>query len=400
MALPRYRRDAIIMNASFPLVTLRPIADGRHAWAALMLDVAPADSAAIAAVFSEFGLTEALGSLPCVLTLPDTAAVAATLPAPQIVLRLPVALCCDPARAEALHALRARGFRLMAAGLPPAGHVLSDSVHALSLDCPAHGAPAGLGAWLNRLPGPNLAIGDGAGDAENCHFQWLAGFALGKDHRHAPAHKAADAPNRLLLLELLSKVANDADSHDIEATIKRDPQLSYYLLKLVNSVGFSLVSKITSFNQAITLLGRRQLQRWLQLLLYARTSDNEQANALLPRAAMRAGLTEALCKAKGGTHDAQDRAFMAGMFSLLDRLFGTPIEEIIAPLNLADDVSAALVHGAGELGTLLRVMAASDEPAAGPELSARLAEAGVDNETWARCLISACHWAVQVSCEA
>jgi EAL and modified HD-GYP domain-containing signal transduction protein len=91
---------------------------------------------------------------------------------------------------------------------------------------------------------------------------------------------------------------------------------------------------------------------------------------------------------------------MAGMFSLLDRLFGMPIEEIIGPLNLADDVAAALAQGSGQLGSLLHVIAASDEPAAATELAARLAAAGVDNETWARCLISACHWAVQVSCEA
>jgi EAL and modified HD-GYP domain-containing signal transduction protein len=396
---PRLVDNLNNMSGSFPLVTLRPVTDGRGAWAALMLDAAPGDGAAIATIFGEFGLATALGPLPCVLSVAYPEA-AEALPASQIMLRLPLALCCDPIRCDALHALRARGFRLMADGLPDPGQALCDSVHALSVTCSADGVPAGLDAWLARLPGPNLALGAAAGGhVGHSHFQWQTGFPPDAPH-HAAGQRSADAPNRLLLLELLSQVANDADSHEIEATIKRDPQLSYYLLKLVNSVGFSLTTKITSFNQAITLLGRRQLQRWLQLLLYARTVDGGKANALLPRAAMRAGLTEALCKDGGGTRDAQDRAFMTGMFSLLDRLFGAPIGEIIGPLNLADDVCAALTHGAGPFGTLLRAVAASEDAAGNAELAASLAEAGIGNESWAHCLVSACHWAVQVSCEA
>ncbi|HEX8963906.1 MAG TPA: HDOD domain-containing protein [Rhodocyclaceae bacterium] len=388
------------MSQPFPLVTLLPATDGRNAWAALLLDCVPPDAAAVARMLGEFGLAEALGPLPCVLSVAEPAALAPALPAARMVLRLPVALCCDAARADELQSLRARGYRLMADGLPAAGAILDDAIQALCVACPAHGVPAGLGAWLARLPGPHLALGgDPAVHAGACHFQWLAGFPPDRPHGH-PAPRAADAPNRLLLLELLAKVANDADSHEIEATIKRDPQLSYYLLKLVNSVGFSLTAKITSFNQAITLLGRRQLQRWLQLLLYARTSEGERASALLPRAAMRAGLTEALCRVRGGARDAQDRAFMAGMFSLLDRLFGMPIAEIIAPLNLADDVAAALTGKGGAFAALLRAVAASEDGAGRDELQAALADAGIDNEAWARCLASACGWAVQVSCEA
>ncbi len=387
------------MSSSFPLVTLQPVTDARNAWAALMLEATPADGAAIARVFGEFGLAATLDTLPCVLTLPDLAGVDASLPAAQIVLRLPAAFCCDAANAEPLHALRAKGFRLMATGLPAPGQAPAADVDALALGCPGTTMPIGMGAWLARLPGPHLALGVAtAGCPGRCHFQWLAGH-VPDAARHGAPGKGGDAPNRLLLLELLSQVANDADSHDIEATIKRDPQLSYHLLKLVNSVAFALTTKIASFSQAITLLGRRQLQRWLQLLLYARSHDGDQANALLPRAALRAGLTEALCKAQGGTHEAQDRAFMAGMFSLLDALFGMPIAEIVQPLNLADDVLAALTQRAGALGAQLRAVEAS-ENATAAELDAILAAAGIGHEDWARSLVSACRWAIQVSREA
>lgn len=386
------------MGHAFPLVTLQPVSDSRHAWAALSLGVTPPDDASVARIFGEFGLADALGPLRCIVDPVDAHILAAAIPPERAVLRMPVARCCDPAQDGLLHELKAKGFRLMADGLPEAGRHLSDAVHAFALRCPAHGVHAGMDVWLRRLPGPHLALGAvPSGCLQACHLHWFTGVACGAGHGHVPA-RSIDAPSRLLLLELLAKVANDADSHEIETIIKRDPQLSYHLLKLVNSVGFALTTRISSFNQAITLLGRRQLQRWLQLLLYAHTRDGDKANPLLPRAAMRAGLTEALCQASGGTPEMYDRAFMAGMFSLLDELFGMPIEEIVGPLHLADDVYTALTRHSGALGALLNAVAAGEGD--GAELAARLAEAGIDNETWARSLVSACRWAVLVSCEA
>lgn len=387
------------MSDVFPLVTLKPVSDMRNAWVALLLDATPAlGDGALARIFGEFGLGEALGPLPCIVTLSDLSPELTALPAERIILRLPVAVCCDRANDGALHALHARGFRLMATGLPPPGQTPAADVHALALTCPGAGAPGGVGDWLGSLPGPHMALGaEEVTCPGRCYFQWLAGHSVAATR---PAHgKGGDAPNRPLLLELLSKVANDADSHEIEAVIKRDPQLSYHLLKLVNSVSFALTTKIASFNQAITLIGRRQLQRWLQLLLYARTHAGGIANALLPRAALRAVLTEALCESTGGGRDAQERAFMAGMFSLLDQLFGMPLAKIIKPLNIADDVVGALTERSGPLGLLLRAVEAGELSTA-DELAAALAAAGVSSEDWARSVVRACEWAVQVSREA
>ena len=387
------------MSSPFPLVTLQPVSDMRNAWVGLLLDTQPApDGEDLARICGEFGLGAALGALTCIVTLPDLAQGVDSLPADRTMLRLPIAFCCDRGNDEALQALHSRGYRLMASGLPLPGQVPFAGVEALALMCPGQTTPVGMGEWLGKLPGPHLALGAAQITCPGrCHFKWLTGHF---PETVKPAHgKGGDAPNRVLLLELLAKVANDADSHQIEAVIKRDPQLSYHLLRLVNSVAFALTTKIASFNQAIALLGRRQLQRWLQLLLYARTKKDDVANPLLPKAALRAGLAEALCEKSGGSRDAQDRAFMAGMFSLLDVLFGMPLAEIMAPLNLADEVVDALTTRAGQLGLLLRAIEAG-ENSAGDELDAILAKAGISREDWARSLIHACQWAIQVSHEA
>ena len=329
-------------TTTFPLISLRPVRDERKAWTALLLETRPAPTADdLGLIFGDFGLVAALDGLPCIVGLPDLDVGLAALPTPDIALvRLPDAWCADPANAGALQGLRDAGYRL-APVLPQ----------------------------QDELPRPE------------------------------PAGKGGDASNRMLLLELLSQVVNDADDHQIEATVKRDPQLSYHLLKLVNSVAFAPTTKIASFSQAIVLLGRRQLQRWLQLLLYARARKDDMANPFLPLAAMRAGVTEALCARRGGSREMQDRAFMVGMFSLLDRLFAMPIADIVTPLNLADDATQALVDGGGPLGLSLRA-AVAGEKGPGDELAAVLAEAGLSHEAWARSIIHACQWAIQISREA
>jgi EAL and modified HD-GYP domain-containing signal transduction protein len=386
-------------SSSFPLITLRPAVDFRNAWIALLLESdAPLDSGMLERVLFEAGLAETLDILPCTAPADPAAidaALGARLPPGRLVLRVPVAIAADPAWHAQLAALQEAGFGLMATGFPAADALLFPGIASLAVACPGHAMPQGFGDWLRKLPGPHLALGT----TENvcpgfCKFHWLGGHLAG----HAPP-PPGDLTTQGLLLKLLARVMADADADELDDLIRRDPSLSYHLLKLVNSVGVGASRKIDNLAQAIAILGRRQLQRWLQLLLYVRPHGSDQASPLLPRAAMRAALAEGLARRSGLSREAQERAFLVGMFSLLDVLFGKPLAEIIAPLNLADDIVLALTGGTGPLGTLLAVVAAG-ETAGFPELGATLQAAGIDNPTWAAALVEATRWAAQAGREA
>ena len=299
-----------------PLFTLAPVADTRHAWAALSLHSEAGEDVRLAAlprIFGELGLGEALGALAAVVALDDPERLdldlAAALPAASVVLLLPLACCADPSQEAPLQQLRRRGFRLMADGVPAPGVLLASALGAVAS---ATAAPL---AGLDALPGPHLASAvDDYTQWERCKkagYRWFAGdYPLRPEEQKKQRHGSS----RTLLLRLLAMVTSDAASRDIEALLKQDPSLSYHLLKLVNSVSFSLSATITSFAYAITILGRRQLQRWLQLLLYAQQRGVDEASPLLARAARRAAMMEALCEAAGGDKAAQDHAFMSGMF--------------------------------------------------------------------------------------
>jgi len=182
--------------------------------------------------------------------------------------------------------------------------------------------------------------------------------------------------SRLSLLKLLSQVLDDSDTPQLEQTFKHEPGLSINLLRMANSAAVGARTRITSLRHAITLLGRRQLQRWLQLLLYTDPAGNTGFPPLLQLAATRARLLELLAESHmAADRDFADRAFMTGILSLTPALFATPIDEILSQIStLATDVKQALLRHQGSLGLLLRLIEAleSEDLSQVPALVAQL----------------------------
>jgi EAL and modified HD-GYP domain-containing signal transduction protein len=169
--------------------------------------------------------------------------------------------------------------------------------------------------------------------------------------------KRAD-PSQLGLLRLLELVMSDAETVIIEQELKRYPTLTFNLVRMVNSAASGLSHEIDSLKQAIVALGRKQLQRWVQLLLYTLGgADIQKADALMQTATIRGKMMELIAMDQH-PHDHQyhDRAFMAGILSLLDTLLGIPMPEIVAQINLANEVKLALLSRRGDLGRLLMLL--------------------------------------------
>ena len=381
----------------YPLVAIDPVANAQNEWVALRLRLqgyAGADADAEAGLLALFGqpdLLAAIAPLDGLLVLDSPAAltpqVAALLPANRIGLVIGAAALAQQ-HAARLAELHGAGYRIWLDGDIPSEVTPPPALRCVARDCHLDAPPPGQ---LVALFGPHLAHGvDSARRFTQCEiagFDWFCG-----DYPYDPLsapHPDDDGSSRRRIMTLLGLLARDADSHDLEQQIKQDPALSYHLLKLVNSAAFAVSAPITSFAQAIAVLGRRQLQRWLQLLLYARPQPDGLPNLLLPLAARRGAQLETLCRQQGGERDAQDLAFMAGVFSLLDRLLRMPMEDIARELQLPPDVGAALVHRGGRLGSWLRLV--EGEPGAD-----ELAAAGVTAHDWWRSQLAAYHWAIQV----
>lgn len=191
-------------------------------------------------------------------------------------------------------------------------------------------------------------------------FQMFQGFYFARPE--VLAVKRAD-PGKLSLLKLLTLVMGDSDIEEIEKEFKHQPGLSYNLMRMVNSVASGVPQKINSIKHAIMILGRKQLQRWIQLLLYtANQSDDSMSNALMQTAAARGKLMELVATTER-PHDKnhQERAFMVGILSLLDVLLGIEMQQIVDKLGIPDDMSQALLARDGRLGQELKLIEANEK---------------------------------------
>lgn len=386
-----------------PLVEVRPVANAHNEWTALLLrGIRHAiDGATLQALFGTSDLLTAAAPLDCIVLLDSAAlltpSILELLPPNRVVLAVRAGALAEQGAAERLAMLQRDGWRILLDGDPAPGMPLPPALRSMARSV-AHEGAAGwpAPASLPALFGPHLAHGVDSQAAfracENAGFTWFEGdYPLAE--RRANSGDGSDGGTRKRLLTLLALLARDADSRELENQLKQDPALSYHLLKLVNSAAFSCGTEIASFGQAISRIGRRQLQRWLQLLLYARTSPDGPPNLLLPLAALRGAALEALCARDGGERDEQDLAFMAGVFSLLDRLFHMPMDAIVADLCLPAHVEAALLRREGLLGRRLALAASADAGADPAVLDA----AGVDGAGWWQAQLQAYHWAIQVA---
>jgi len=207
-----------------------------------------------------------------------------------------------------------------------------------------------LKRWPLKLLAEKVEHIDQAVRCKNLGFDLFQGYYYARPV--VLSGKRADS-SKLSLMRLLGLVQNDAETSDIEQVFKHDPSLSYNLLRLVNSVAMGIPNKISSLKQALVVLGRQQLQRWLQLLLFVNQAGDLHS-PLLELAATRGKLMELLAIALAQRDkDLHDRAFMTGIMSLLDTLLGMPMEEVVQQVNLAGEVEKALLSHEGWLGELL-----------------------------------------------
>jgi EAL and modified HD-GYP domain-containing signal transduction protein len=165
-------------------------------------------------------------------------------------------------------------------------------------------------------------------------------------------------PAQTIILQLMQMVQKNEDIPKIESVLKRDPALSYKLLRFINSAGFGAAREIQSLRQAITMMGYAPMYRWLTLLL-ATASTSGYSAVLMETAVVRGRLTE-LLGAKALARGEGENLFVAGMFSLLDRLLGLPMQEVLDTIQLPDEVVAALLDRGGRYGPYLALAEACE----------------------------------------
>ena len=193
-------------------------------------------------------------------------------------------------------------------------------------------------------------------DFELCYalgFDFFQGYFFAK-----PSVVTAKSlsPAQLVLIELSRALSREDEFYTIEALFKKNPELNYKLLKFMNSAAFYATEKITSVRQSLALLGYRNLQKWVTLLLFAGEGGDSRLSPLLERAALRGRIMELLAKKITNDPVTADSAFMTGALSMIDSLLEMSITNILSEFNLSQDINNALINREGFLGKLIIII--------------------------------------------
>ncbi len=259
---------------------------------------------------------------------------------------------CDDDAIMATQELHARGFTValddFAAG--PEYAPLLELAHVIKIDVLGRGE-ADIDEQIKTL-GPYRAklLAEKVETASQFAMLRKLGFSLFQGYyfsRPEIVQRRDLSPAMAAIAQLMNKVLDQRVSErELERIFRQDPGLSLKLLKIVNTASMGGTG-IESIAQAIRLVGRQVLHRWLALLLASsapRKTGLDQE--LVTRALERARLCEQLAELSGRKAQAPS-LFLTGLLSTFDVVLGLPMEELLHSVKVAPEVEAALLHHEG-----------------------------------------------------
>lgn len=270
-------------------------------------------------------------------------------PASNLMIEVPAFMACDAGNTEALQAMHAQGCTLLIKGRPltPLPRELlpcfAYSIVDLADDRRDGQPPPGgatrtiphIQSGVRTLADMELAFNRGA----------IAVLGWPIDDVSANHGKPGGRPELQFIVELINRVDREEPADRLEAVLKTDPTLAFRLMRYINSPAFGLSVEISSFRHAIMILGYQRLKRWLALLLASASKDPNMKPVMF--AAVRRGLLMEELVRNSADGDQRGEMFICGVFSLLDRLMGQALPELMSSIPVPDAVRAALIDNGG-----------------------------------------------------
>ena len=286
----------------------------------------------------------------------------------KVVLEVPTLVDSNPeqiaAQAHQLHKLRERGFRLAfdqsvlrkiyTAWLPLAAFIKLDMT-AFSPDVAEQLVRAVRGHTTAQIVAEKVETEEQYQRMAALGVTLFQGFWFS---RPSEVQTTSLRPSQAATIQLINLVRKQATVDEIEEVLKKDPNLSFNLLRFINASGLATGGEVTTFREAVTTLGMDKLFRWAALLMTA-----SHAGGVAPvvgnTAVVRGRLMELLAAELQPPADAEN-AFLVGVFSMLDTMLGMPSDKALESVALPPAVREALLHNTGVFVPLLTLAKACE----------------------------------------
>ncbi|NMC32959.1 MAG: HDOD domain-containing protein [Veillonellaceae bacterium] len=224
--------------------------------------------------------------------------------------------------------------------------------------------------------------------AKELGYRFFQGYFFGRPEVFSGRDIPGYTVNYLNMLREASRV--DVDFDKLEQILRRDVALSFKMLKFINSAFFGLRNKVSSVKQALVLLGRKEILKWISLLALQNMAQ-DKPDELVVLSLSRARFGELLAFQLGWTKKS-DQSFLVGLFSLVDAMLDRPMIDILRELPLDDEIVTALLTGDNDLGRL-HTMARHYEKAEWADFSRAAKLLGIDDKDVAELYRQSVNWA-------
>lgn len=191
--------------------------------------------------------------------------------------------------------------------------------------------------------------------------------------------------NYISLLNLMEE--DDFDLTKAADIISQDTALIISLLRLANTRSFN--SEITSVRVAVSMLGQKDLTRWIQTTVIEKLCS-DKPNELMCLSLLRAKFAENLAPVFGMAMRSQE-LFLTGLFSILDIILDCSMEEALSMVRVSGKIRTALLEHTGSLAEVLHFIV-KYESAEWQEVSRQLVLKNIEIPDVSHAWVSSLQW--------
>lgn len=153
---------------------------------------------------------------------------------------------------------------------------------------------------------------------------------------------------------ILNELRNEEPSFNkIARIIETDVNLSYRLIRVSSQRKDEEL--ISSISKALVRMGLKRLKRWINVLMLQDLSQDKPSE-LMRVSLVRSKFAEFLALNSRGFKMRKDEISMAGLFSMLDTMLGSSMEDALEGMAVSEDVFSALVYKEGDFKPVLHLV--------------------------------------------
>jgi c-di-GMP-related signal transduction protein len=246
------------------------------------------------------------------------------------------------------------------------------------------------GPWRCRMLAEKVETREEFVAAKKAGFVYFQGYFFRRPEMLSTHEIPANQLNYLRMWQAVARP--ELDIREVEQVIKGEASLCYRLLRYLNSAAFGFGTEIHSVRHALSLLGEREVRRWIRLVATLGAGQNKSSDLVLS-ALVRGRFCELLSPTVGA---GDSDLFLMGLLSVMDAILEIPMARVLENVPVDQESKAVLLGGASRLRPFYQLMLAqeSGEWETARELAGQLhlSESDVAEKYW-----EAMQWARQVS---